>query len=151
MKTNIKIPVLHSQENSDSNNSEDKEFGIYELEVSHKEFDPELGYGGYNVLEASWFSKEKERDDVISSHNTEIQNFLILEIAELVDQQGTVVQEETFKQTPVHHVTSDELIINGEIIRYIGKVECFDEAGAKYSYSELELNSFMLIYNFCFS
>ena len=37
--------------------------GIYIFDCKEEDFDPELGMGAYNVLEALWYGSEKERDN----------------------------------------------------------------------------------------
>lgn len=36
--------------------------GIYLFNCSEEDYDPELGLGCYDVLEAFWYATEKERD-----------------------------------------------------------------------------------------
>jgi hypothetical protein len=37
-------------------------YGIYGFECSEEEFDPELGYGAYDINYVEWFKTEKQRD-----------------------------------------------------------------------------------------
>ena len=77
-----------------------------------------------------------------------MRNKTIKKISEFVDNQGTLVQEEDFEQTPVHHLTKTDWAIDGDVILYIGKEGVFCESGSKYLYKELdnfELNEILNI------
>ena len=63
---------------------------------------------------------------------------IVKEISEFVGHQGTLVQEEDFEQVPVHHLTTRDYSVDGDVILYIGKEVVFCESGGKYLYKELD-------------
>ena len=63
---------------------------------------------------------------------------IIKKISDFVEHQGTLVQEDDFEQTPVHHLTKRNYAVDGDVILYIGKESLFCESGSKYLYSELD-------------
>ena len=76
-----------------------------------------------------------------------MKNKTIKEISEFVDNQGTLVQEEGFEQTPVHHLTKRDYAVDGDVILYIGKEGVFCESGSKYLYKELDKSELKEILN----
>jgi hypothetical protein len=73
----------------------------------------------------------------------ELKNVEIDKIIDFVNQQGTLVQEDFFEQTPVHHLTDDKFCIGDNVIRYIGKNAAFTQEGVKYLYSDLSIKEIM--------
>lgn len=47
---------------SDEDDNLGKHFGVYIFDCIDKDFDKELGYGSYSVLESIWFESEIIRD-----------------------------------------------------------------------------------------
>ncbi len=61
--SNIKLKVhWHSERADDNDENEGLHHGIYVFDCDEKDFDPEVGYGGYDVLEAFWYETENERN-----------------------------------------------------------------------------------------
>ncbi len=60
---NIKLKVNWLSERADDNDlNEGKVHGFYIFDCDESEYDPELGFGCYSVLEAFWYETEEERD-----------------------------------------------------------------------------------------
>ena len=60
---NIKLKVHWFNERVDTNdNNEGNHFGIYIFDCLEEEFDEEVGYGGYDILEVFWFNSKTQRD-----------------------------------------------------------------------------------------
>lgn len=73
---------------------------------------------------------------------------MIGKIKDFAEWQGTLVQEEDFEQVPVHHLTKRDLLVNGEVILYIGQEAVFGEHGGKYIYTELPENTIKEIHDY---
>tara|TARA_R110000868_G_scaffold411024_1_gene701380 strand:+ start:2979 stop:3188 length:210 start_codon:yes stop_codon:yes gene_type:complete len=60
---NIKLKVDWRSERVDNKDLNDGKFhGIYIFDCDEDEYDPELGYGVYEVLEYLWYETPKERN-----------------------------------------------------------------------------------------
>jgi hypothetical protein len=66
----------------------------------------------------------------------------------IINQQGTFVQEEGFKQVPVHHMTSREFNVDGDVVLYIGAESLFCESGGEYPLKELSIEEVKEILDF---
>ena len=61
--SNVKCKVHWLSERADERDDNNgMHHGIYIFDCKEEDFDPELGMGAYNVLEALWYGSEKERD-----------------------------------------------------------------------------------------
>lgn len=59
----LRIGVHWLQERADDNdNNGGKHFGVYLLDCEEDAYEPEQGFGSYDVLRAQWFESEKVRD-----------------------------------------------------------------------------------------
>ena len=76
-----------------------------------------------------------------------MRNKAIKGISEFVEHQGTLVQEDNFEQVPVHHLTTRDYTVDGDVILYIGKDAVFCESGSKYLYKELDDSELVEILN----
>jgi len=72
----------------------------------------------------------------------------IKDIALIINQQGTLVQEEGFKQVPVHHMTTREFSVDGDVVLYIGAEYLFCESGGEYPLNELSIDEVKEIFDF---
>ena len=60
---NIKLKVNWFSERADNNDDNNGyHHGIYTFKCTLDEFDPEAGYGSYDVLNVEWYKTESERD-----------------------------------------------------------------------------------------
>lgn len=60
---NLKLKVHWFNERPDENDDNDgKHFGIYIFDCLEKDYDEEVGYGSYDILEVFWFNNENHRD-----------------------------------------------------------------------------------------
>lgn len=66
----------------------------------------------------------------------------------IINEQGTLVQEKNFEQVPVHHMTTRELNVDGDVVLYIGAEGLFCESGSKYLYTELDKSEVIEILEF---
>lgn len=60
---NIKL-IVHwkSERPNETDDNNGKHYGFYIFDCDEKDFDPEAGYGSYNVLDSFWYKTEEERD-----------------------------------------------------------------------------------------
>lgn len=59
----LKLKVHWLNERCDDKDDNDgKHFGIYIFDCLEKDFDSELGYGSYDILQVHWFESEIIRD-----------------------------------------------------------------------------------------
>jgi hypothetical protein len=77
-----------------------------------------------------------------------IKEYGIKKIESFIDLQGTLVQEDNFEQVPVHHMTTRELNVDGDVVLYIGANGLFCESGSKYLYTELDTGEVLDIVDF---
>ena len=43
------------------------EYGIYTFDVKQSDYNPEIGLGGYDVINVEWYKTETERDNIINN------------------------------------------------------------------------------------
>jgi hypothetical protein len=93
---------------------------------------------------------DEQINSALSDSNQEhIKTNYIKDIAYIIiNQQGTVVQEEGFPQVPVHHMTSRELNVDGDIVLYIGAESLFCESGGEYPIKELSIEEVKELFDF---
>jgi hypothetical protein len=61
--SNIKCEVhWYSERANCDDENEGKHFGFYIFDCLIEEYDEEIGFGGYDVLDAFWFETEGERN-----------------------------------------------------------------------------------------
>tara|TARA_R110000803_G_scaffold140997_1_gene207512 strand:+ start:256 stop:639 length:384 start_codon:yes stop_codon:yes gene_type:complete len=88
--------------------------------------------------------------NALSDGNQEhIKGNLIKDIAfKIINEQGTLVQEGGFKQVPVHHMTTREFNVDGDVVLYIGAESLFCESGGEYPINELSIDEVKEIHKF---
>jgi hypothetical protein len=60
---NIKLKVdWYSERLDEKDDNEGKHHGIYVFDCDKSEYEPDLGFGVYDVIEVYWYETEKERN-----------------------------------------------------------------------------------------
>tara|TARA_R100000700_G_C3079379_1_gene85808 strand:+ start:224 stop:436 length:213 start_codon:yes stop_codon:yes gene_type:complete len=58
-----------SERTNDADNNNGCEYGIYTFDVEQSDYNPEIGLGGYDVINVEWYKSEIERDNIIKNQN----------------------------------------------------------------------------------
>lgn len=66
MNMQCKVQWSSERANDDDNNN-GYEYGIYTFDVKQSDYNPEIGLGGYNVINVEWYKTETERDNIINN------------------------------------------------------------------------------------
>ena len=66
MNMQCKVQWSSERANDDDNNNR-YEYGIYTFDVKQSDYNPEIGLGGYNVINVEWYKTETERDNIINN------------------------------------------------------------------------------------
>jgi len=93
---------------------------------------------------------DEQINNALSDGNQEhIKGNYIKDIAFIIiEKQGTLVQEKGFPQVPVHHMTSREFNVDGDVVLYIGAESLFCESGGTYPLKELSIEEVKEIFDF---
>jgi hypothetical protein len=101
------------------------------------------------LAELLTFLSDEQINSALSDDNqNHIKTNYIKEIALIINQKGSLVQEEGFKQVPVHHMTSREFNVDGDVVLYIGAESLFCESGGEYPLDELSIEEVKEVYDY---
>jgi len=102
------------------------------------------------LAELLTFLSDEQINSALSYNNqNHIKTNYIKEIAYVIlNTQGTFVVEEGFKQVLVHHMTSREFNVDGDVVLYIGAESLFCESGGEYPLKELSIEEVKEVYDY---
>jgi len=102
------------------------------------------------LAELLTFLSDEQINSALSDDNqNHIKTKYIEDIAYVIlNTQGTLVQEEGFKQVLVYHMTTREFSVDGDVVLYIGAESLFCESGGEYPLNELSIEEVKEVYDY---
>ena len=117
--SNIQLQVNWLDERANENDDNNGyHHGIYIFDCDVKDYDPEAGYGSYDILDALWFNDECERDFQFYINLFEFRDsFTTKEVEEIfksIENEEILTEDiaDHFKQWVSNHIEDSEIIEN---------------------------------------